>query len=57
MDTGDDKCCHCSENEVTPCEGLQRIYCDECRWDLHYSRNWYYRDSTKAEFCIEQMRL
>ena len=32
------------------------IYCDSCRWDLHYSRNWYKRDYTKAEWMNEQRR-
>ena len=33
------------------------IYCDSCRWDLHYSRNWYCRDYTKEEWMEEQRRL
>jgi hypothetical protein len=53
MDTG--KCFHC-ENEVTPCEGLQRVYCDDCRWKYHYSRNWYCKGLTKGEWMTLERR-
>ena len=35
-----------SDKECSACEKPfisfgGAIYCDSCRWDLHYSRNWY----------------
>ena len=48
--------CYDCANEVTSCEGIQNIYCDDCRWDIHYSRNWHYKDYTKEEWKNEQKR-
>ena len=47
------ECSACEKDFVSYC-GV--IYCDSCRWDLHYSRNWYKRDYTKAEWMNEQRR-
>ena len=40
------KCEHCGKNT----RNRERIYCKKCRWDLHYSRNWYCRDMTLEDF-------
>ena len=40
------KCEHCGKNT----RNRERIYCKKCRWDLHYSRNWYCRDITFEDF-------
>ena len=42
--------CYLCPNQVTPCDGLQDIYCDDCKWDLHYSRQWRYKDVSKEEW-------
>ena len=45
-------CYHCSAD--FPTHDYLAIYCDSCRWDLHYSRNWYYKEYTKEEWKNEQ---
>ena len=47
------ECSHC-EKDFTSYGN--RIYCDSCSWDLHYSRNWYQRDNTKEKWMAEQRR-
>ena len=43
-------CYHCKVFK----ENTDTIHCDDCRWDLHYSRNWHYKDYTKEEWKNEQ---
>lgn len=47
------ECYHC-EKDFTSYGN--RIYCDSCSWDLHYSRNWHQRDNTKEKWMAEQRR-
>tara|TARA_R110002110_G_scaffold127916_4_gene307260 strand:+ start:270 stop:440 length:171 start_codon:yes stop_codon:yes gene_type:complete len=48
------KNCCCCENEF-PTHDIS-IYCDSCSWDLHYSRNWNYKEYTKEEWINEKRR-
>ena len=45
-------CYHCDSDFYG--EDFLTIYCDGCRWDLHYSRQWHHRDTTKEEWINEQ---
>jgi hypothetical protein len=48
------ECSHC-EKDFNSYGGV--IYCDSCRWDLHYSRNWHTSQHyTKEEWLNEQRR-
>ena len=40
-------CYICNRNE---CEELLDIYCLDCSWDIHYSRQWHLRHTTKEEW-------
>ena len=46
--------CSACEKDFVSYGGV--IYCDSCRWDLHYSRQWHNRDKTKEEWMKEQRR-
>jgi pyruvate-formate lyase-activating enzyme len=47
-------CSHCEESFESH-GGV--IYCDSCRWDLHYCRNWHTSQHyTKEEWMNEQRR-
>lgn len=44
-------CYHCDNEFIT--ESIS-IDCDDCKWDIHYSRNWNYKDYTKEEWKNEK---
>jgi len=43
--------CYNCERE---CAEWPMRYCDDCRWDIHFSRNWNCKDYTKEEWKNEQ---
>ena len=44
--------CYVCNNECEPDYKsiIKNIYCLDCRWDLHYSRQWHLRHTTKEEW-------